>query len=93
LYEKAEAVCESYEEDIADLKSDLSEAEKELADAKEEIDDLEDRVSELESVSVEVFSLSGVNDNIVTRSVIENLFNNLDRIPLAKLEKLINQYA
>jgi hypothetical protein len=39
------------------------------------------------------FNVSAENCNIVTVQVLESLFQNLDRIPLAELEKFINQYT
>ena len=90
LYKEAEDIFEEYDDEIQDYKSDISRLAKKNEDLDEEIECLEKQVEELESDSP--FILEGVHDNIVTKLTVENLFENLDHIPVAELESFINKY-
>lgn len=64
--------------------------EDKIRDANDEVEGLEEQVSELENR--DMFYVDKHNLNIVTVSMLEDLFDNLDHIPHSELESLINKY-
>jgi|GEM_PF-4606004 len=57
---------------------------------EDKIDDLEAKLSSIEDGGL--FTLYGGHDNIVTKMLMDDLFGNLDRIPMNELEELVNKY-
>lgn len=70
-----------------DVKIKRLEQKNELL--KDENDDLQSAVDQLEGGS---FKLEGHHANLTTQSAIEQLFNNLDRVPIQDLQNFLNQY-
>jgi predicted RNase H-like nuclease (RuvC/YqgF family) len=88
LYTEAEELFEEYDDNISDLKS-------EIKDKDDEIDTLEDGLIEKDKEISELsggFHLEGLHTNIRTQSAIEELFDNLDYIPIDEIENFVNTH-
>lgn len=69
--------------------------EKEIENLSSKIEDLEIKVEELEEelkIKVPFNYPKGFNANIVVVGVLEDLFENLNRIPVSEIEALVNKY-
>lgn len=75
---------EMFEDEIDDLKD-------EIKDKKSEISDLEDEISELEDKNPIEFDKQ-MHNNLRTQSVLEDLLNNIDYIPIAELEEFVTKH-
>ena len=83
------------EAEIRDLESENKRLESKIDDKDNEIDELQDDIFENEKEIDQLkqgFHLELIHANVRTQSVIEELFDNLDYIPIAELEKFINNY-
>lgn len=92
MIEKAEEIFDEYEADIKEFEDDLKLANEQKDDLKDELEELQDRVLELETEVPNAFHLEGFHNNIVTQSTIQQLFDNLDRIPIQDLQNFLNNY-
>ena len=86
---------EKLEDEIKDFKVTIKYLEDKIEDLKDdkynlenEIDDLEEEIEELKKG----FHLEGLHANNRTQTAIEELFNNLDYIPIAEIENFINTH-
>jgi predicted RNase H-like nuclease (RuvC/YqgF family) len=73
---------------IEELKRRNKILDDENDDYQEEINDLEDKIYALQTG----FHLEGVHANNRTQMAMEELFDNLDYIPIAELENFINTH-
>jgi len=84
--------------EVEELFDDNEELEDDIKKLKDEIEDLEEKVEELEGVVLESESKDNfefdnkIHNNLRTQSALEDLFKNIDYIPIDKLEKFINQH-
>jgi len=90
LKEATELLLDHSETEIRNLKSENSRLSDKLQEADETIECLEEDIEKTEQDSR--FILEGIHDNITTSLAMENLFENLDHIPISELESFINKY-
>jgi len=83
--------------DKEELQDEVSDLEADVKKLKSEIEDLEEEneVIKEESGSIDTrFQIpTGVSDNIILSGVLEDLFSNLSRIPVAEIEGLVKKYS
>jgi len=89
---------EELEDDVKRLKDEVEELEDENEELEDKVDKLKDEVEELEkavfeSESKDSFEFENkVHNNLRTQSALEDLFKNMDYIPIDKLEAFINRH-
>lgn len=75
----------------ADLLTKIGELEQTIEDKDSEIEGLEEIVSDFES-EPDGYILEDHQNNLRTSTCLEELFENIDRIPIQELEELVNKY-
>jgi len=84
--------------EVEELFDDNEELEDYVKDLKQKVEDLKDEVEELEKAVFESESKDNfefdnkIHNNLRTQSALEDLFKNIDYIPIDKLEAFINRY-
>lgn len=89
IEEKAEPVFEDIDDSILEYKREISELKEQVQDLKDEIEGIEERNAELEPNS---FELPKHLENIVFKSALDSLFENIENIPVSELEEFINRF-
>lgn len=97
ILKKLEEIKEKHCIDTDLIVSCIEKQQSEIESLKSTRRELKDEINVL-NANLEDYEKSfqypkGFNDNIVVVGVLENLFENLDRIPVDKLEEFINQYV
>lgn len=81
---------EELQDEIQDLEADVKKLKSKIEDLEEENEVLEEENNSLDTR----FQIpDGVNDNIILSGVLEDLFSNLSRIPVAEIESLVKKYS
>lgn len=82
-------------DEIKGLKSEIKQLSGIISRQTDEIEELTDEISGLEERIDELqkdFSLEGIHANLRTQTAIEELFDNLDYIPITELETFVNTH-
>lgn len=87
---QAEDVFSEYEDDISTRDEDIKSLNRELKTAKADCEQFQEDILQLEGE--DRFVIPARHDNMITKGVMTDLFNNLDYIPVPELETLINKY-
>jgi len=82
---------EELEDDVKELKQKVEDLKDEVEDLKDEVEGLEESLLEAESKTPFEFE-NQTHNNLRTQSALEDLFKNIDYIPIDKLEEFINQH-
>jgi len=92
IYTEAEEIFGDLNEEIKGLKNDVKEKDSEIDDLKEEIEGFEERIKEFDSEPIFQFD-NQMHNNIRTIGALEDLFKNLDYVPVDEIETLVKKYA
>ena len=88
---ESKQIAQTIKELTGDLIEKITSQKQEIDDQQEEINDLKGELDNLNDK--ETFELTKLQNNLRTASCIQQLFDNLDRIPISELENLTEKYS